>query len=172
MGFERANHVGNSSSLADVVLPWVPHLEHLKFFHVNQVCASSILKHCRQLKSLVQTKDHFTIFAKLGQNAGHQFEAFARFMRDGATLRVLSGPVQLVDSDEIVQNPWSCDQLEVLHCQIGYVERLLPEEEGILDELSTREDGTELLVEEQDVVQKYARSFHQYRYVYLRLASL
>ncbi|KAG0318406.1 hypothetical protein BGZ97_003850 [Linnemannia gamsii] len=170
--FERAVHVGNNCSVANMVLPWVPHLEHIEFFHITQDSAHSILRHCGQLKSVVQTRDHFTMFAKHGRDAGLQLEAFAKFLRDGATLRVLSGPRQRVDADAIVAHPWTCDQLEVLHCHIGCVERLLAKEEGILDGLSTKEDGAELLAEEQEVVQKSTRSLHQHRHVYLRLASL
>lgn len=171
-GFERATHVGNNSSLADAVLPWVPYLEHIEFYHVIQDSAHAILRHCRQLRSIVQTRDDFTIFAKLGQDAGLQFKSFAEFLRDGATLRILSGSRQVVDVDDIVEHPWTCDQLESFHCQVGQVERLFANEEDIFSGLSSRDHGASLSVEEQEVTQKYARSLNQHRHVYERLASL
>ncbi|KAK3818203.1 MAG: hypothetical protein JOS17DRAFT_757350 [Linnemannia elongata] len=171
-GFERATHVGNNSRLADTVLPWVPYLEHIEFYHVIQECAQSILRHCRQLRSIVQTRDDFSMFAKLGQDAGLQFKAFAEFLRDGAPLSILSGPRQVVGVDDIVEHPWTCSRLESFHCQVGRVERLLAKEEEILDRLSKRGHGASLSVEEQEVTQKYARSLDQHRHVYERLASL
>ncbi|KAF9128828.1 hypothetical protein BG015_004280, partial [Linnemannia schmuckeri] len=171
-GFERANHVGNNPRLADAVLPWVPNLEHIKFYRVIQDSVLAIIKHCRQLKSIVQTRDDFSMFAKLGKDAGLQFKTFAAFMRDGTTLRVLAGPRQVVDANEIVEYPWTCGQLELLHCQVGRVERLLAKEEDILGRLSSREDGVGLSFEEHEVIQKYARSLDQHRHVYGRLASL
>ncbi|KAG9062316.1 hypothetical protein KI688_005230 [Linnemannia hyalina] len=171
-GFERASHIGNDSRLADAVLPWMPYLEHIEFYHVIRESAFSILRHCRQLRSIVQTKDHFSLFAKLGKDAGLQYKTFAEFLCDGAHLRILSGPRQVVDVDDIVEHPWTCDHLESFHCQVGRVERLLEKEEDILDRLSSKDHDARLSAEEQEVAQKYAQSVNQHRHVYERLASL
>ncbi|KAK3841598.1 MAG: hypothetical protein J3R72DRAFT_153700 [Linnemannia gamsii] len=170
-GFERAHHVGNNSSLAEAIFPWIPHLEHIGVYSVSQDGARAILKHCRQLKSVVQIRDDFTLFAKMGREAGHQFKVFAEFLRNCATLRVLTGSRQMLEVNEIVEYPWVCDQLETLSCQIGGLERLLAEEESILQRIPVKAMAG-LSNGAQEVLEKQARSLGQHRLVYERLATL
>ncbi|KAG0281251.1 hypothetical protein BGZ95_005621 [Linnemannia exigua] len=170
-GIERAHHVGNNINLAEAVLPWVPHLEHIEFYSVSQDGARAILSHCQQLKSVVQSRDDFTIFAQLGQNAGHQFKVFAEFLRNCATLRVLTGPRQMLEVNEIVEYPWVSDQLETLRCQIGGLERLRSEEESIMEGITVRKTTAGVSSGEQEVLEKHARFLEQHRLVYERLAT-
>ncbi|KAF9103537.1 hypothetical protein BGX29_003236 [Mortierella sp. GBA35] len=171
-GFERVRHVANDTRMADAVLPWIPHLRHIEFFSITAWSAQAIVKYCPQIESVVQTRDDFTLFAKVALQPGHQFNNYSCFLRDCSALRVLTGSRQKLLVDEIVNYPWSCDRLESLGCQIGGLERLTEEGEGLLARLSAREDGAGLSNEELGVVQRHERCQEQHQQVYGRLATL
>ncbi|KAF9922054.1 hypothetical protein FBU30_007849 [Linnemannia zychae] len=173
-GFERALHIANNSDLANIILPWMPQLEHIEFYSINQNGARDIVKYNGHIKSIVQTRDDFTMFAKISTAPGHRINVFEIFLRDCPGLQTLIGNRHILKVKDIVdiEHPWICNQLQSLGCQIGGVERLTTDEQVISDRILSKKNGEKLSSEEQEVKLKLEQSMEQHRLVYGCLAKL
>ncbi|KAF9085048.1 hypothetical protein BGX23_009996 [Mortierella sp. AD031] len=155
LSFNPVQRENDDHGVATLLIPWLPQLRTIVVTRQSAETAKAVGKHCRNLKVFRQGYDGYTLHPVDG----------AQFLVSNTVCGILESCPDLGVLDAI------CHKIEaILCCQILGIERLMPEEEIVMDALvdSRRyhlesKDWDSLLLSgnEGDVVAKLQRSREQ-----------
>ncbi|KAK3840267.1 MAG: hypothetical protein JOS17DRAFT_726614 [Linnemannia elongata] len=166
----RFHNQNNSKDqhIADLVLPWLPHLTEFRIDVLTTTIAQALVRHCSMLEIFEATNDEslhdeYTYRPIETDTASILFSGCPR-------LKVFDGIHHEIDAEKIITLPIVCQRLVVFRCQIRGVPRLTSAEQR---SIRVQETDSSALRDEQDACfRKQERSRDIQQQVLDRLASL
>ncbi|KAF9093998.1 hypothetical protein BGX23_002623 [Mortierella sp. AD031] len=130
--------------------------------------ASLLMKRCPEIESFGGDNRPWYV-----EDVGSNEEGTtSRFLVASRHLRVIDSIYNFIRVDGALRQPWACMGLEWLTCRIVGVDRLTPEEEGVVARITMPRFSVELSAEETMAVEKFRRYRAQHHGIYYRLSSL
>ncbi|OAQ28287.1 hypothetical protein K457DRAFT_138752 [Linnemannia elongata AG-77] len=118
--------------IANLVIPWIPHLTEISLTQLHPATARALGTHCRKLEVVKQIDGSMTIY----QDNIHRkplVNTVGILLRECATLRVFDGIHHTLEASHILKYPWACRDLQTFRCQIIGIPRLTIAEQEFLD---------------------------------------
>lgn len=118
--------------IANLVIPWIPHLTEISLTQLHPASARALGTHCRKLEVVKQIDGGMTIYQE-HINRKPLVNTAGILLRECATLRVFDGIHHTLEASHILKYPWACRDLETFRCQIIGIPRLTIAEQEFID---------------------------------------
>ncbi|KAF9924581.1 hypothetical protein FBU30_005499 [Linnemannia zychae] len=113
--------------VANLVIPWIPHLIEISLTQLHPTTARALGTHCRKLEVVKQIDEGFTLFSH-HVSSKSLLNTVGILLRECASLKVFDGIHHTIEASHMLQYPWACQNLETFRCQIIGIPRMSPEE--------------------------------------------
>ncbi|KAF9156798.1 hypothetical protein BG015_001130 [Linnemannia schmuckeri] len=124
--------------IANLVIPWLPHLTEISLTQLHPATARALGTHCRKLEVVKQIDSGTTTYQD-HINQKPTVNTVGILLRECATLKVFDGIHHTLEATHMLKYPWACRDLETFRCQIIGIPRLTIAEQEFLD--STDEES-------------------------------
>ncbi|KAF8945504.1 hypothetical protein BGZ47_002506 [Haplosporangium gracile] len=118
--------------IANLVIPWLPHLIEVSLTQLHPSTARALGTHCRKLEVVKQIDGGTTIYQD-HINQKPAVNTVGILLRECATLKVFDGIHHTLEATHMLKYPWACRDLETFRCQIIGIPRLTIAEQELLD---------------------------------------
>ncbi|KAG0284786.1 hypothetical protein BGZ96_010876 [Linnemannia gamsii] len=153
----------------DQVFAWMPHLTTFTTIHLLPSIAETLSSFCTNLET-VHAPYNRSIYAELSHPVQLGTLAIGLLLKNCPTLKKFDG-IRHVLSGEIWEEPWVCQGLEFLRCQVKGVQRLSYQDQERYDVIAARTGDVILSEEESRLVLLHTISLEQQRKIYKKLAT-
>lgn len=149
----------------DQVFAWMPHLTTFTTIHLVPSIAQTLSTFCTNLETV-----HEPCKRSIGHPAQLSTLAISLLLKNCPTLKKFDG-IRHVLSGEIWEEPWVCQGLTFLRCQVRDVQRLSHQDQERYDIIAARTGEFILSEEDSRLVHLHAISLEQQRKIYRKLAT-